>query len=72
MIDVPGRFPLFKSSRPALIAAVRSDALYSLLPHVTVPEGKERLAMEAAVATVAARSATTICLNISEWRGREE
>lgn len=40
------------SSRPALIAAVSSDTLYLLLPHVTVPEGRER-------GTDAARPAAT-------------
>ncbi len=62
--DAPGKFPLFKSLTPALIAAVSSETLYLLLPHVTVPEGRARPAMEAAVAADAARRTTAICLNI--------
>ena len=33
---------------PALIAAVMADTLYLLLPHVTVPEGRDAIAEEAA------------------------
>lgn len=35
---------------PALIAAVSSELLYLLLPHVTVPDGRDRLEMLTAMA----------------------
>lgn len=45
---LPGRLPEFMSLTPALIAAVMEDTLYLLLPHVTVPEGRDAIAEEAA------------------------
>jgi hypothetical protein len=46
------------SFTPALMAAVIAETLYLLLPQVTVPEGRERPVILAAIAADAARKTT--------------
>lgn len=63
-LHIPGRSPEFISLMPALIAAVSSETLYLLLPHVTVPDGRERPTILAAAASDAAKRANANCLNM--------
>lgn len=62
-LNVPGRLPEFMSFIPALIAAVSSELVYLSLPHVTVPEGRDRPEMLAAKADDAERRASASDLN---------